>query len=179
VPEGRSGQHARLLSGLANRDAFWPALLDQAERCLDQRLAEVPMMVAPTPRSLGRRSFQVCPVVGGGLGFGPNNIEGSGIDLSTRGADVGLSVGASMLESPIFDLVPFAGLSLVFGSATLRAGDGSSLTDSQTYGSADIGVGLVISRILTLKPSVSIPFGLQGADASFGVGLSLHLSPRL
>ena len=43
----------------------------------------------------------------------------------------------------------------------------NSMSTSSDYGVAKVGAGFIVNRQLTLQPSVSIPFGEDGAKSSF------------
>jgi hypothetical protein len=45
-----------------------------------------------------------------------------------------------------------------------------------TCASLDFGLGFVFRRTASLKPSMSIPIGLEGGNVSFGVAAGLNFS---
>lgn len=55
------------------------------------------------------------------------------------------------------------GAGYIYSSVKLE-GFGEELTESDTYGAVELGLGLIISKTLSLRPSVTIPVGLEGAD---------------
>jgi hypothetical protein len=117
---------------------------------------------------------QLCPFFTGGLGLGPNDIEGSGIDASTRGFSAGVSWGMRAVQSNDFSLFPTIGAGIAFSSFKLTDGV-DSIEESDTYVQLGFGLGLVLGRQFTVRPSVTIPLGLEGADPVFSVQISLSL----
>lgn len=117
---------------------------------------------------------QLCPYFGVEFGFGPNDIGGTGIDLSARAFSAGLSWGFRAVESGDFNMIPTIGAG--FGSTSVKLTDGvDELTESDTYGQVHLGLGMVFAKRFSIAPSVSIPVGLEGADPTFGITLSLSL----
>lgn len=121
---------------------------------------------------------QLCPYAGGDLGFGPNDVNGTDIDVSTRDAFLGLHLGYAAPVNPQLMVVPTGGISLVYGSTKLENGSGLSESDSDTFGTIEFGVGLIINSRVTIRPGVSIPVGLDGADATFAIDLGLSLGAK-
>lgn len=62
--------------------------------------------------------------------------------------------------------VRLSGISYVDARATASLND-NSMSTSSDYGVAKVGAGFIVNRRLTLQPSVSIPFGEDGAKSSF------------
>lgn len=121
---------------------------------------------------------QLCPTASASLGFGPNDIEGLGVDASTRSASFGAAFGFRASQSPQFTLIPTADFSLVYSSIKLTDGV-DSIEDSDSFGLLSLGVGLILGRQFSAHPYVAIPFGLEGADPSFGVTFALAVgTPR-
>ena len=85
------------------------------------------------------------------------------------------TVGAVSASGVLFTsfLWPAAGLfvrpfwNLVRGRARDREPERQFDVDSSDYGVAKVGAGFIVNRQLTLQPSVSIPFGEDGAKSSF------------
>jgi hypothetical protein len=63
-------------------------------------------------------------------------------------------------------LCGLSGISYVDARATASLND-NSMSTSSDYGVAKVGAGFIVNRRLTLQPSVSIPFGEDGAKSSF------------
>lgn len=122
-------------------------------------------------------SAEICPIVSGFLGMGPKDIEGSGIDASSRGAQVGLTAGYRINNGPDFAIIPTVGAG--FGYSAFKLSDGvDSLEDSETFGALSFGVGFVIGRQFTALPSVSIPIGLEDSDPVISIGFTLSVGSR-
>ena len=120
------------------------------------------------------RALAVCPIGRVGWNVGPN-VEVPGLlDVSTSeyafsgGAQVGIPTG----DAESFNVVPTAGLAIVRNG--VRVADnilGESVTGWDTYGLANVGVGLRFNRSrMAVVPSISFPFarGFE-TDPSFGV----------
>jgi hypothetical protein len=117
---------------------------------------------------------QFCPYVGGGIGTGPNDIEGTGINASTTTVALGAALGVRAFESSSFTVIPGASFSLVRSSFKLSNGF-DSVEESDTYGVFGLGLGLLLGRDASVRPYVSIPVGLEDASASFGVVATLAI----
>ena len=120
---------------------------------------------------------QLCPFVSGSLGFGPKDIRGTGVDLSTRGAGAGLAWGFRAARSLEFGLVPT--ISAAFGSSSATLTDGvDDLTESKTFGQLGIGLGFMFGQQFAVRPAAIIPLGLEGADPVVELTISLTLGSR-
>lgn len=120
---------------------------------------------------------QICPFAIGEIGFGPSDINGSGIDASTRAFGAGLSWGFRATESAEFSLIPTISAGVAYSAVTLTDGV-DDLTESDTFGQVRVGLGMVIAKRLAIVPSVIIPVGVEGADPMFGIALSLSVGAR-
>jgi len=122
----------------------------------------------------------LCPT--GGVAFlsGPNDVDvfGDGsvvIDLSETDIFFGVDLGLVATQSGGTQIVP-AG-SLGFVSATVKGKDqvsGASDSQSESFGLLGLGIGFIFNKTVALHPRVSVPFGLEGASASFGLTLSIN-----
>jgi hypothetical protein len=122
-------------------------------------------------------SAQICPVLGANLGFGPKDIDGLGTDFSSRGLTFGLSLGFNAMRGASVALVPAVSAGFVY-SAGIYDGSGGSATETDTYGQAGFTLGLILNDRLAVRPSVSLPFGLEGADPVYGIGFTLNYGGR-
>jgi hypothetical protein len=114
------------------------------------------------------RMAELCPVASLSLGSGPNDVLGSGADMSSRTFAFGASVGALVNRSPQVRILPNA--SFQFANTRVKLDDGTgSAADSQSYGLLSLGTGFVFNSRFSLNPSISIPVGLDGGDTSFGL----------
>jgi hypothetical protein len=114
------------------------------------------------------RTAELCPIASLGLSSGPNDVLGSGVDLSSRTFAFGASVGALLGRNPQLRFVPTASFQFANTRATVDDGTNSA-SDSESYGLLTLGTGFVFNSRFSLNPSVSLPIGLNGADASFGL----------
>jgi hypothetical protein len=114
------------------------------------------------------RMAELCPIASLNLGSGPNDILGSGVDMSSRTIAFGASVGALVNRNPQLRILPNA--SFQFANSRVKLDDGTgSAADSQSYGLLSLGTGFVFNSRFSLNPSISIPVGLDGGDTSFGL----------
>jgi hypothetical protein len=114
------------------------------------------------------RVAELCPIASLSLGSGPNDIFGSGADMSSRTFALGASVGALVNRNPQVRILPNA--SFQIANSRVKLDDGTnSASDSQSYGLLSLGTGFVFNSRFSLNPSISIPVGLDGGDTSFGL----------
>ena len=114
------------------------------------------------------RKAEFCPIANLSFGSGPNDVQGLGIDMSSRTFSFGAAVGAQLGQSATMDIVPNA--SFQFANTRLSVDDGTdSASDSESYGLLTLGTGFVFNSRYSLNPSLSIPMGLDGSDVSFGL----------
>jgi hypothetical protein len=119
------------------------------------------------------RTAELCPVASLSLGSGPDDVLGSGIDMSSRTFALGAALGAQLGHNPQLQIVPNASLQLA--NTRLSVDDGTdSASDSESYGLLTLGTGFVFNSRYSLNPSISIPMGLEGSDASFSLAGAIH-----
>jgi hypothetical protein len=117
---------------------------------------------------------QICPVASLSLGNGP---DGAGLNTSTRSATFGLAIGTAFGTSRM-QIVPTAGIGVENLHASVEdTGSGISASGSDTHGIANLGVGLIFNSI-SVRPSLSIPLGLDGADPTVGLTLGFNFGPK-
>ena len=120
---------------------------------------------------------QLCPYATLSLGFGPNDIEGTGIDASSTGFDFGVSLGHEIPSSSEISVIPFAAAN--FSRSTVKLSlDGDSESTSDSHVSIGFGVGIVINKQFAVRPQISIPVGAQDSDPVVGIGFSLALGNK-
>jgi hypothetical protein len=122
-------------------------------------------------------SAMICPVVSGAYGFGPRDFDGLGTDLQTRAFNFGLSLGFDALRTDRMRVVPALSAGFVYAASIFDA-MGTSTTQDDTYGVAGFALGLVLNDQLSIRPTVSVPFGLDGAEPSYGIGFTLNYGGR-
>lgn len=121
---------------------------------------------------------QVCPVASFGVGMGPKDIGGAGIDASSTRGTLGFAVGKVMGANPKMKIVPNAGLGLAYSKQKLDDGT-TSVEASETYGQASIGVGLIFNSNIAVRPSVSIPLGSDlSNDPTFGLTVAYQFGSK-
>lgn len=122
-------------------------------------------------------SAQVCPIVGATFSFGPSDFDGSGTNFRSQAYNFGLAAGGELFRAERLAVVPSLSLGFVYTAAT-ATGLLTNSTETDTYGVAGAAIGLVLGDRLSVRPSVSIPIGLEGADPVFGIGFALNYGGR-
>jgi hypothetical protein len=118
------------------------------------------------PASNAKIAF--CPVVAFQKDFGPNDLGGSGIDVSSSAFGGGGSLGLIAYDSGTMKIIPTAGVR-VYRATTKLEFDGASASESDTVGLLNLGVGFLLNERFSVIPTVQIPFGVDDGKASFGV----------
>ena len=129
--------------------------------------------------TVGKAQAQVCPVASFGVGMGPKDIGGSGIDASSTNGTLGFAVGKMMGANPKMKIVPNAGLGLAYRKQKLDDGTNPAIEASETYGLASIGLGLIFNSNIAVRPSVSIPLGSDlSNDPTFGLTVAYNFGSK-
>jgi hypothetical protein len=119
------------------------------------------------------RPVQVCPIASLSFGSGPNDIGGTGVDMSSRTFSMGAAMGAQLGNNPQLQIVPNG--SFQFANTRLSVDDGTdSVSGSESYGLLTLGTGFIFNSRYSLNPSVSLPMGWDGRDASFTIAGAIH-----
>jgi hypothetical protein len=119
------------------------------------------------------RRAELCPIASLSFGSGPNDVIGSGVDMSSRNIAFGAAVGALVGHSSQMQILPNA--SFQFANTRLEINDGTTSTaGSESYGLLTLGTGFVFNSRFSLNPSLSIPMGLDGSDMAFGVNGAIN-----
>lgn len=126
---------------------------------------------------LSSGSAQVCPIVGATFGFGPSDFDGSGTNFRSQAYNFGLAAGGELFRSERLAVVPSLSVSFVYTAAT-ATGLVSTSTETDTYGMAGAAVGLLLSDRLSVRPSVNVPVGLDGAGPVLDIGFALNYGGR-
>lgn len=115
------------------------------------------------------RKAEVCPIASLSFGSGPNDVVGTGVDMSSRNLAFGAALGAPVGNNPQMQILPNA--SFQFANTRVTADDGTtSDSASESYALLTLGTGFVFNSRFSLNPSISLPIGLDGSDASFSLG---------
>jgi hypothetical protein len=122
---------------------------------------------------VSRSGAQICPSASFTVGNGPDDVN---FNASTQDATLGLSVGKVLGSNPNMKIVPTAGLAYAHTKLSAKDSVGTSLgSASDSYGLAQLGLGLVLNDNISVRPSVDIPLGLAGStDARFGLMLGYN-----
>jgi len=101
-------------------------------------------------------------------------------NASTQDATLGVNVGTVLGGSnPRMKIVPTAGISWAHTKLSAKDDAGASLgSASESYGLAQLGVGLVMNQNISIRPSVDIPLGLDGSSARFGMTLGYNFGSK-
>jgi hypothetical protein len=119
------------------------------------------------------RKAELCPIASLSFESGPNDVIGSGLDMSSRNFALGAAVGALVGNSSQVQILPNA--SFQFANTRLSIDDGTtSISGSESYGLLTLGTGFVFNSRFSLNPSISIPMGLDGSDAGFSLGGAIN-----
>jgi hypothetical protein len=121
------------------------------------------------PAGAAKRVF-VCPNIGVGYSSGPDIGD---INVSMLQVTGGGQVGVVATQTSNVAVVPTFGVSVARGRVNLEF-LGEEETASDTFGIANMGVGLIFNGNMALTPVVAIPFSLEGGDPSFRIAFSVN-----
>jgi hypothetical protein len=124
-----------------------------------------------------RNPISICPNASFTIGNGPDDVN---FNASTQDMTLGLNFGTVLGGSnPRMKIVPTAGISWAHTKLSAKNDAGTDLgSASESYGLAQIGVGLVMNQTISIRPSVDIPLGLDGSDARFGLTLGYNFGSK-
>jgi hypothetical protein len=124
-----------------------------------------------------RNPIHVCPNASFTVGNGPDDVN---FNASTQDVTLGVNFGTVMGGSnPRMKIVPTAGISWAHTKLSAKDDAGTSLgSASDSYGLAQLGVGLVMNQNISIRPSVDIPVGLTGSNARFGMTLGYNFGSK-
>jgi hypothetical protein len=115
------------------------------------------------------RKAELCPIASLSFGSGPNDVLGSGVDMSTRNIAFGAALGAQVGNSPQMQILPNA--SFQFANTRLEIDD---VAGSESYGLLTLGTGFVFNSRFSLNPSISLPVGSDLYETSFGINGAIN-----
>jgi hypothetical protein len=119
----------------------------------------------------------ICPEVAFAREFGPNNLGGSNSDLSTSAFGGGISVGVIASETNTVQFVPTFGVSLARAKFKVET-NLASVSETDTLGTINLGVGVVMNRRFSVVPAIGIPFGRDDNDVVFGISVAVSWGGR-
>jgi hypothetical protein len=127
----------------------------------------------------GTSQIQACPVASLSLGMGPKDIGGTDTDASGTNGTLGFAIGKVMGANPKMKIIPNGSLGLAYRKQKLDDGTNPALENSETYGLATVGVGLVFNSNIAVRPSVSIPMGSDFSnDPTFGLTVAYQFGSK-
>jgi hypothetical protein len=114
--------------------------------------------------------FELCPVASFNLGIGPNSRFGSGVDRSNQMVSMGLALGTSLQAGPRLQIVPTVGLWLSHEKSRAENSAGATLFEiSENYGRAQVGVGMVLSSNISVRPTFDISLSPNGSEPTIAL----------
>jgi hypothetical protein len=124
-----------------------------------------------------RNPIHVCPNASFSVGNGPDDVN---FNASSQDATLGVNFGTVLGGSnPRMKIVPTAGISWAHTKLSAKDSAGTSLgSASDSYGLAQLGIGLVMNQNISIRPSVDIPLGLTGSNARFGMTLGYNFGSK-
>ena len=114
---------------------------------------------------------QVCPIAGGYLSAGPDEVGGA-IKVTSRAASAGAAAGLPLDVGPL-RLIPRAAVIYGYLSQKVVEEGGGSATETLNSGVVDVGLGLVFRDRLSVQPLVHLPFAGEDDKVSIGVFASV------
>ncbi len=125
-----------------------------------------------------KKQVSLCPVAEISYARTPTYDDGEGKYYgSATAGGLGVAVGSLLTNSSSVGLLPFAILQAVYTRNSITA-NSISVSSNDTYGVLSGGLGFVFSPTLLVRPTVSIPIGLDGGKAQYGASLSLAFGKR-
>lgn len=125
-----------------------------------------------------QKNVAVCPV--GTLGYvNYPDIEvlGDSYGSSETYGTAGVAIGAELGTSSSMKLIPFAALQAAYSRFTVDIAGGTE-SDSETFGLLSGGLSFVLTPTVLLRPHISLPFGVENADPTYGVAISFAFGRR-
>ncbi|MGH7608018.1 MAG: autotransporter outer membrane beta-barrel domain-containing protein, partial [Gemmatimonadales bacterium] len=122
----------------------------------------------------------LCPTATVAFSSGPTNVDVFGdsssvVDLSETDFAFGLTLGAIASRSGDTQIVPSASLSFAHGTVTTTDGmSGTSDSESESFGLLGLGIGFVFHRVVTFRPGLAVPLGIDGATTTFTVAVGMN-----
>lgn len=124
------------------------------------------------------KNVAVCPV--GALGYVNHpdvEVLGGSYGSSETYGTAGIAIGAEVGTSSTMKLIPFAALQAAYNRFTVDVAGGTA-SDSETFGILSGGLSFVLTPTVLLRPHISLPFGVEDADPTYGIAISFALGRR-
>lgn len=132
------------------------------------------LSLLPAPGS----ALTFCPV--GNLVFTSlpdRRILGRDVESNTWEGAAGLAVGGAVSGGEGIGIIPFASISAVYRRLEVEVEDVDE-SDSDTFGRFGAGLGLLFGNSIVIRPNVTVPLGLDGADPVYGIGIAFTFGRR-
>jgi hypothetical protein len=122
-----------------------------------------------------RNPISVCPNASFMLGNGP---DAPNFNASSQDITLGLNFGTALGGTPRMRIIPTAGISWAHSKVSAKDDAGASLGSlSDSYGLAQLGLGLVMNQNISIRPSLDLPLK-SGYDTRFGVTLGYNFGSK-
>jgi hypothetical protein len=126
-------------------------------------------------RAVGRRA-QLCPVIGGAIGTGPDD---NGLSVKSRFASAGLALGLTLRPAPSVKIIPNGSLRFEHAASDVTDQTTGKETFTDNSGVADLGLGLIFFHDrLAIQPTVQFPFAADDNSVSYGLVFSVGFGLR-
>lgn len=124
------------------------------------------------------KNVAVCPVgTLGYLNYPDVEVLGDSYGSSETYGTAGLAIGAELGTGSSMKLIPFAALQAAYSRFSIDIAGGTE-SDNETFGLLSGGLSFVLSPAVLLRPHISLPFGIEDADPTYGVAISFAFGRR-
>ena len=125
-----------------------------------------------------KKNVTFCPIAGLSYTTSPDNdVLGESADANYTEGTAGVAVGGKVKAGTNTSLIPFASVSAAYSRFTFTY-SGDSESSSDTFGILSGGVGILLNEKVVIRPTISIPLGLEGGDPSYGIGVAFSFGNR-
>ena len=122
------------------------------------------------------RYFMVCPLAA--VNFErANAIFGEDVSARTLTMSGGAAVGINAFQDTMVSLVPTAGLFISRANTRVDIGEDPE-TVAETYGTLQIGVGILFGERSSITPMLIVPIGLEGGQKAFSLSYAFSFGRR-
>lgn len=118
---------------------------------------------------------QICPVAGGTFATGPDAPD-EGLKVTSRSVAAGAAIGYDLRVS-MLHLIPNASVKYNYTSVNVDEESIGSETQTATATIADLGLALVFAQRISIQPIVHLPLTGNDKKATYGIFLSVAVSP--